>query len=233
MAELNLNRLDWYVLGYLLQYANAADIEITNQEIPPFRLGLGSTDYPSDEQLSTSIADLRSWGLIRTVFDDVAYERLGRDGYPEITPKGVVYLLAHQLEYFEQIHGLLWEFPVDCSNTINELNSLGDEDGMHPASDRYVKINHNSHEYTQADAALAKLEEELARTNQYSDASERDAHISELQAGRSILKQDLVSLRVIVSLLGRLLSKLVAKFSDHAISTLAAKAWELVKGLFQ
>jgi hypothetical protein len=79
---------------------------------------------------------------------------------------------------------------------------LGDrEDLTIPASDRLVKLDHNSAAYTEAMDALAGLEEALRGTNDFGDVEEKEQRVAEVSAARRVLQAVRVRVEPLVSLL--------------------------------
>jgi hypothetical protein len=101
-----------------------------------------------------------------------------------------------------------------------------------PASDRVVRLDHNSVAYIEVIDALDKLERTLKEANDYPDLEEKEQHVAEISAGRRLLTAVRVRIGVIVAVLSGPLTYLAKKFIDTGISTAAKTAWEKLTVLF-
>jgi Asp-tRNA(Asn)/Glu-tRNA(Gln) amidotransferase C subunit len=73
-----------------------------------------------------------------------------------------------------------------------------------PASDRIVRLNHNSKSYQETMTSLNRLIEAVETTNEYDDAEDKDERLAELSAGRRLLEAVRVRSNVVWRLLARL-----------------------------
>lgn len=103
-----------------------------------------------------------------------------------------------------------------------QLENMKDEI---PASDRVVRIDHNSPSYREAEEALDNLEHGLQSTNEFpGEPEEKDQFIAEVSAARRLLQAARVRIVALVELLKPLLVQFVAKVKDGVIATLATAA---------
>jgi hypothetical protein len=98
-----------------------------------------------------------------------------------------------------------------------------------PASDRVVKLDHNSAAYREAIEALDQLEHALRTANDYpNDDEDREQRIAEVSAARRLMQAIRVRVEALVMLLRPTVIQLVTKIKDNLI-TIAATA--VVSGL--
>ncbi|MGY8678350.1 hypothetical protein Q2941_11085 [Bradyrhizobium sp. UFLA05-153] len=90
-------------------------------------------------------------------------------------------------------------------------------DKVVPASDRTVTINHNSKEYTDADAAMEKLEKTIREASDFDDPLEKDQREAEVSAGRRLLKATRVRVNVLLALLKPIVTQYGTKLKDSLI----------------
>ena len=102
-----------------------------------------------------------------------------------------------------------------------------------PASDRYVRLDHNQPDYTAAIEALNAVIEAVRASNDYAsaDPEDREQRLVELSAGRKLLESVRVRVAAASVLIVTTLTYLLSKFADAAIGDLAGRAITLVKGL--
>jgi hypothetical protein len=110
--------------------------------------------------------------------------------------------------------------------------SIGDsEDLTIPASDRLVKLDHNSAAYTEATDALAELEEALRGTNDFGDVEEKEQRIAEVSAARRVLEAVRVRVEPIVALLQPIAVQFGTKLKDTLLGIAVGKAMGAVGAL--
>lgn len=100
-----------------------------------------------------------------------------------------------------------------------------------PASDRVVRLDHNSAEYIEAVDAVQKVEEALEQANDYPDQEDREQRIAEMSAGRRLFMAVRVRVDVVVGLLGRGLAWLATQFAGQIIGKLADLASAAIRVL--
>lgn len=99
-----------------------------------------------------------------------------------------------------------------------------------PASDRIVSLDHNRPEYKEATEKLDQVID-LVEADRSNDFDDKEQRVSELKAGRELLKSHLVNSKTIGTVLGTCLTFLTIKFADVAIGDLAATAWAAIKAV--
>jgi hypothetical protein len=97
-----------------------------------------------------------------------------------------------------------------------------------PASDRIVRLDHNSARYKDAMDALEALERVLKEANDYPDAEDKDQKIAEVSAARRLFQSVRVRVGAVVSLLGTGLVYLATKFATTGIGEAAKYAWDQI-----
>ncbi|WP_394763554.1 hypothetical protein [Phenylobacterium sp.] len=103
-----------------------------------------------------------------------------------------------------------------------------------PASDRVVRIDHNSAEYAEAIAKLDELTEVLRGSNSSSlDPEEKGRIVVELDAGRQLLAAPRVRLTAVRVVLIGALSALSLLFPDFGVNVLASAAMLAVQAVIR
>lgn len=96
-----------------------------------------------------------------------------------------------------------------------------------PASDRVVKIDHNSSGYEEALLSLDSVEMALQAVNDI-DPVEKEQRVAEIKAGRSLLQATQARAESIISVLYKSLKYITKKFTDHYLGAAAAGALTLI-----
>lgn len=105
------------------------------------------------------------------------------------------------------------------------------EDGTVPASDRVVKLDHNSQAYKDAIRALETLERVIRQSNEYDDPAAKEQHAAEVKAGKTLLEGLQVRASALWDLIRNPTAYVAKKFGDSMIGKAAAAAWEAVSKL--
>ena len=209
----DFNRLDWYILGYLVDFSQNDD--------HPFHRMLPSTDFGlhADQGIREAIAEslnkLHDVQLIFLRFDDVLEDTIIKNQYPEITPKGIYFILQNSSKYFENEHGLTWDFSSDVGETLHRiLESFGEPiEPLVPASDRIVSRTDNQGAWDEAtktlDAVIAEYKKDHPRDNEI--GSEKPALLGALIAGRKLFDDTRINVEVGVTLLIEPLKLIVSR----------------------
>ena len=102
-----------------------------------------------------------------------------------------------------------------------------------PASDRIVRLDHNSPAYRDTIDILEKVERTTAESNMLAaeDPEERDRVVAELSAGRRLLQAVRVRSAVLWTLLSGVLLWLLKKFADQAFAPVIKRAIEFLAKL--
>lgn len=105
-----------------------------------------------------------------------------------------------------------------------------------PASDRIVKLDHNSREYRETIAALLELSDEATKNNEFgelfADPEDRVVVLSQIDNGIPFLKNKKVIPDVVKRVLEYPLRFIKEKMPDAALGALASKAWDWLMKLF-
>ncbi|MGH6879769.1 MAG: hypothetical protein ACREFM_02530 [Hypericibacter sp.] len=99
-----------------------------------------------------------------------------------------------------------------------------------PASDRYVRIDHNAQQYQQTEVALTQTIDAVASDNEYAaeEPEDRGQRLAELEASHRLLQAPLVDLAWLKPKLIATLRYLAEKFAGAMIGKAAAAALALV-----
>ena len=103
-----------------------------------------------------------------------------------------------------------------------------DLDTSAPASDRVVRIDHNSALYREAHGALMEVEEALRGDNEFPDPELRNQILAEISAGRQLFEAPVVKVAIVLTVLGGALTTLSVAVPGLAVSILGAAAWAAV-----
>lgn len=113
------------------------------------------------------------------------------------------------------------------------LEEFEDSKGSLPASDRVVRLDHNSAPYVVASQSLDALIVIVRNSNSYREQDEADheRRLAELEAGRTLLSSRWVSAASLRAALWGTLAYLATKFVDAPIGEAATLAWTALKQL--
>jgi hypothetical protein len=113
-------------------------------------------------------------------------------------------------------------------NFERQLNAQGNA----PASDRTVRLDHNSVDYRAAADAVENLERTIKAANDFADADERDQRIAEVGAVRRLLSAVLVRVEPIISLLRPLALQFAKGVKDSLVAIAVTAAVSALIALF-
>ena len=110
-----------------------------------------------------------------------------------ITQSGIKHVQEWEDSYFDEIKKLVGShlsIPVSGDDAL-------------PASDRFVKLDHNSEPYREAVAAIDNVIEEVRGDNEYGsrDPDDKSQRIAELKAGKKLLEAPRAAYRALSNLL--------------------------------
>lgn len=100
-----------------------------------------------------------------------------------------------------------------------------------PVAGGTVELDHNSAPHKKAIEAIENVEDLVRGNNEYEDSDDKDQRLSELAAGKRLLKGKQVNPATVKVLLGSTLLYLADKFAGAPIGEAAQIAWKLVKSL--
>jgi len=95
-----------------------------------------------------------------------------------------------------------------------------------PASDRIVRIDHNSQSYNAAIEAVDRLEELIRQANDYEDLEDKEQRLAEISAGRRLLQAVRVRVAAAAQALAAPIRSLLARFGTGLINQAAHDAWD-------
>jgi len=99
-----------------------------------------------------------------------------------------------------------------------------------PASDRIVKLDHNSTQHSETLASITKLID-LVEQDRSNDFEDKEQRVAELSATKTLLKADRVNISTFQALAYSALGYLASKFVDAPIGEAAQATWTAIKGL--
>lgn len=113
------------------------------------------------------------------------------------------------------------------------LEEFEDSAGALPASDRVVRLDHNSAPYLAASQSLDALIVMVRDSNSYreQDEADQERRLAELEAGRTLLRSRWVSAASLRAAVWGTLAYLATKFVDAPIGEAATLAWNAIKHL--
>ncbi len=229
----DFNRLDWYILGYLVDFSQNDDHPY-HRMIPSTDFGLHA-DQGMREAIAESLNKLDDAQLIFLRFDDGLEDTVIESQYPEITPKGIYYILQNVFTYFENEHDLIWDFPTNVGETLHGiLEGVGEPiEPLVPASNRIVSRTDNQGAWDEAtttlDAVIAEYKKDHPRDNEV--GSEKTALLGALIAGRKLFDDTRINVEVGVALLIEPLKLIVRRYEKELIGGLAATAFAAIAKL--
>ncbi|MBI2235921.1 MAG: hypothetical protein HYU60_03030 [Magnetospirillum sp.] len=103
-----------------------------------------------------------------------------------------------------------------------------------PASDRTVTVDHNQPEYVEAVAALDKVIEEFVSDHRLDNelGHEKGALHQALEAGRGLLRDTVINVKIGTALLIEPLRRIAEKYDSAVVGALAKEAIEKILALF-
>jgi len=143
-----------------------------------------------------------------------------------LTRSGVEYVNGFPDDYYE---GLI----RSAGEGVTEEDAQGDAISI-PASDRTVTLNHNQPDYQDAVAALDKVVEAFRDDHRLDNelGYEKGALLKALEAGRELLNDTVVNVRIGTALLIEPLQRLVVKYEKELVAALASAAIPLILKMF-
>lgn len=109
---------------------------------------------------------------------------------------------------------------------LRVATSIPDTAAEVPASDRRVRLDHNSQPYRDVIDALDRLTEALRRANDYDDPEDREEKLAELSAGRKLLEAARVRLAPVANVLAAPIRALTTRFATGLINQAAHDLWD-------
>jgi hypothetical protein len=112
-------------------------------------------------------------------------------------------------------------------------NRTRSHEQLAPASDRIVRLDHNSPAFVEADGALSDVQNALKGLANATDTDTHARLTAELDAGRRLFQAPAIRVALLGAVLGAVLTSISVTFPDFGISLAASAAWSLVVGCFQ
>lgn len=130
---------------------------------------------------------------------------------------------AHSMD--EGVSGLIKGQGLEDAEELIEKYERSDEPEI-PASNRYVRISHNSDEFRAAEDTLQEVTTLVRQSNEYAtqDPEDQEQRLAEIESGHSLLNSVRVRIDAIKTVLISALKYLTKKFADHAIGYAAGLA---------
>jgi hypothetical protein len=182
-------------------------------------------DYPAELRavsLEAVALDLR--GFTRRIVEHAIStdRRLRGQGFPErVEPYNASGLHSNINAEIERLRAA-YELLLPNADTPEEAESPR----AVPASDRVVRLDHNSAAYLEADAELTEAIAALRANNAYraSDPEDYEQRLAELEGGQRLLKAPQTRLDAITAVLVRSLQWLAVKLADTVVGKVIEKA---------
>jgi hypothetical protein len=149
---------------------------VAAQQTTGSMVGSGDLDWPNDvlQRLGLQIALHRAFASGEIQLPDFAINFFYTDGNFDAQ---VYNITAHMFRPFErELRRTLQKIDLTSEPQMDAASVL--------ASDRVVRLDHNSAAYRDVIDALEKLEAAIAGLNDYPTADAKDRHVAELSAGR-------------------------------------------------
>ena len=109
---------------------------------------------------------------------------------------------------------------------VRVATPVADAQAEVPASDRTVRLDHNSRSYQDAIEAVDRLEELVRRANDYDDAEDKDEKLAELSAGRRLLQSVRVRVAAVAHVLAAPIRALTTRFATGLVNQAAHDLWD-------
>jgi hypothetical protein len=152
---------------------------------------------------------------------------LERNGYLSVEEEQEGWLFGVRLT------GVGWDMYQDTVDEYDLRNEDTSEEVI-PASDRVVRLDHNSAAYLDADAKLSEAVQAIRSNNEYAanNPEEYEQRIAELESGQRLLKAVRVRVDAVMTVLVKTLKWLLVQFGVGLIGTLITLAIGALAALF-
>jgi hypothetical protein len=155
-------------------------------------------------------------------------------------------IASEQMDAFDFAHNYFYPGTNRIDDTVRELTDqvfgpmardlrllleervAENESGDIPASNRLVKLDHNSPKYKEAINALEVLERVLRESNDYPDLVDKEQKIAEVSATQRLLQAARVRVGAVLALAKTPLLYLAKQFGNAGIGVAAKFAWEKI-----
>ena len=183
------------------------------------------------------LKELLQFGLVHseTDFSRPGYEFDEHFQMLCLTPAGVFYTVARAQVFAENWRGLLEDLPNEVVDAPWPLQAYysPDPDAVVPASDGFVRFDHNAQAYQDALAAIDGVAEAVRSDNTFGarEPEARDRKLEELQAIRNLLEAKEGWQTRLLAVGWTALGYLISKFSDGPIGYAAEHAWTALQAV--
>lgn len=244
-----LDRVGYCILGLLL-------VAEHRNETEGF-LAASSFEYLKnlgvpEEEITLRLSKFEKQGLVRHQNVPLFEETSGPNILYHLTTRGTFYFIQNASFVFDQSKGLLYDFPDEIMETLDEIwrwyaSSIGQEIGdpllfvenhtgnryLAPSSEGFVKLDHNSAPYAETVETLDAAIEAVRGDNEYgaSDPEDKEQQLTALEAGRKLLEGGRVAVKVASTVILETLEYLASIGVAVAKVTAAIAAVKVLLGL--
>ncbi len=122
-------------------------------------------------------------------------------------------------------------FSPTCKELRRHLEAAAASAESVPASDRVVRLDHNSSRYKEITEALEGFEKAIRETNAaYNDPELREEHIAEVSAARRLLQPVRVNVSIVHALVIGVATFVATAFANEALGKLASSIIDKLNG---
>ena len=190
---------------------------------PTEGMGSGEIDWPEEREMRLS-AQLALFRHLSTQDADFAWDFANQ--YFESTSNNIDEILHQMTDHLFDDHQSELRRYLERNLDVPPQG----KDPAIPASDRVVSINHNSDAYAQVIDAAEQLKEAVNGFNQI-DAEESERLVTEIDAGKTLLRSRLVRVGPLAALFVPTLKWLAAAFAGTAVGMAATSLLEALISL--
>lgn len=146
------------------------------------------------------------------------------------------YLSVKEHGGFFEVHltGPGWDMYHDTVDEDEPSYEIASTKEAAPASDRIVRLDHNSAAYLDADAKLSEAVQAVRSNNEYAatDPEDYEQRIAELESGQRLIRAVRVRVEAVLTVLMKPLKWLLEKLGEGLIGSLIGKAITAIAALF-
>ena len=241
---IDVDRFDWLLLGLMLEAAlsrqNEGYLSIES-------LHARDPLHTVESEIANRLITYAKLGLV--VKTRMPFR--GGVGVPEkmyrLSVEGIHFVIQNSKTVAEQEHGLTADHPDRVVDTLDRIwtwyaSAIGHPHDKAwelapdfpfssiPASDRVVSLDHNSPDYKNAVSSIEKVIQEFREDHHLDNefGHEKGALLKTLEAGRELLNDSMVNVRVSIALIVEPLKRIIQKYDQVFVGALAATALSLI-----
>jgi hypothetical protein len=156
-----------------------------------------------------------------------------QEAVKSLEAKGYLNVEAHGGFFEVRLTGRGWDTYQDLADVYDFHDDDTATEAV-PASDRVVRLDHNSAAYLDADQKLSEVVQAIGSNNEYAatDPEDFEQRIAELESGQRLLKAVRVRVNAITETLIKPLKWLLVKFGESLIGALITIAITALAALF-